>query len=147
MCFMIEIELGDTIISGTGCALACTVCTCTPGSAHGTSEHSQCGSFSGVHTFFEGPPGECTLFLRVLKESAHIFSVVCTEYSGPAPRCALLFVRSAQVFGRPVNFASSVHSFLLPSAPKFRLRARVPVLAGGPRREVKGTVSRFFTAN
>ena len=76
-----------------------------------------------------------------------MFSVVCTEYSGPAPRCALLFVRSAQVFGRPVHFASSVHSFLLPSAPKFRLRARVPVLAGGPRREVKGTVSRFFTAN
>ena len=55
-----------------------------------------------------------------------MFSVVCTEYSGPAPRCALLFVRSAQVFGRPVHFASSVHSFLLPSAPKFRLRARVP---------------------
>ena len=74
---------------------------------------------------------ECTLFLRVLKESAHMFSVVCTEYSGPAPRCALLFVRSAQVFGRPVHFASSVHSFLLPSAPKFRLRARLPVLAGG----------------
>ena len=61
-----------------------------------------------------------------------MFSVVCTEYSGPAPRCALLFVRSAQVFGRPVHFASSVHSFLLPSAPKFRLRARLPVLAGGP---------------
>ena len=61
-----------------------------------------------------------------------MFSLVCTEYSGPAPRCALLFVRSAQVFGRPVHFASSVHSFLLPSAPKFRLRARLPVLAGGP---------------
>ena len=75
---------------------------------------------------------ECTLVLRVLKESAQMFSVVCTEYSGPAPRCALLFVRSAQVFGRPVHFASSVHSFLLPSAPQFRLRARLPVLAGGP---------------
>ena len=86
--------------------------------------HSPCGNFSGVHIFFEGPPGECTLFLRVLKESAHMFSVVCTEYSGPAPRCALLFVRSAQVFGRPVHFASSVHSFLLPSAP--------PISAPGP---------------
>ena len=61
-----------------------------------------------------------------------MFSVVCTEYSGPAPRCALLFIRSAQVFGWPIHFASSVHSFLLPSAPKFRLRARLPVLAGGP---------------
>ena len=76
-----------------------------------------------------------------------MFSVVCTEYSGPAPRCALLFVRSAQVFGRPVHFASSVHSFLLPSAPKFRLRARLPGPACELRREVKGTVSRFFTAN
>ena len=57
---------------------------------------------------------ECTLFLRVLKESAlytyflkdleesaHIFeafSVVCTEYSGQPPRFALLFILSAQVF-------------------------------------------------
>ena len=41
---------------------------------------------------------ECTLFLRVLQESSHIFSEVCTEYFGPASRCALLFIWSAQVF-------------------------------------------------
>ena len=121
-------------ISGTGCALACTECTCTPGECSWQRCALSVWKFFRSAHFFKGPPGECTFFLRVPKESAHIFSVVCTEYSGPAPRsgCALLFVQSAQVFGRPVNFASSVHSFLLPSAPKFRLRARVPVLAGGP---------------
>ena len=49
-------------ISGTGCALACTECTCTPGSAHGKRCTLNFENFQ-----------ECTLFLRVLQESAHFF--------------------------------------------------------------------------
>ena len=54
--------VSGTNISGTGCALACTECTCTPGSAHG----KRCTLNFEIFQ-------ECTLFLRVLQESAHFF--------------------------------------------------------------------------
>ena len=44
--------------------------------------------------------------------------MVCTKYSCLSPCCARLFIRSAQVYRELIHFASSVHSFLLPSAPQ-----------------------------
>jgi hypothetical protein len=62
-------------------------------------------------------------FAGHFEKCAHFFwafSAVCTEFFGPSPCCALVLLQSAQVFLLLLHFASSVHSFLLPSAPKFR---------------------------
>ena len=40
MCKLETNNVESTFISGTGCALACTECTCTLGSAHGKGAHS-----------------------------------------------------------------------------------------------------------